>query len=63
MNIVTEALWREKASHYTVFMLQSSRMRDIHVNALHEEMFSPEFKDALESIFQEQLAAREGVNR
>ncbi|MDH3440113.1 MAG: hypothetical protein OEM63_05140 [Gammaproteobacteria bacterium] len=62
-GIVTEAFWREKVSHYTIYMLQSSRMREIHLNAIHEEMFSPEFNAALEAIYTEQLAEWEGAAR
>lgn len=58
-GIVTEPFWREKASHFTVFLLQSPRMRSIYEASLHDEMFSPEFKAALETILTEQLAAIE----
>ena len=62
-GIVTEDFWREKVSHYTVYMLQSSRMREIHLAAVHDEMFTPEFKIALEAIYAEQLAERNGAKQ
>ena len=62
-EIVTESFWREKASHYTVYLLQSSRMRDIHNASLHDEMFSPEFRAALDTLIADQLAAIEGTGQ
>lgn len=57
-GIVSEAFWREKASHFTVFMIQSDRFSQIYFDSRHDELFSGEFDSAIEEIYQEQLAAR-----
>jgi len=62
-GIVSEAFWREKVSHYTVYMLQSELMEEIHYSAMHDELFSVEFYDSLDSIFEEQRANRIGVTQ
>lgn len=54
-GIVTESFWREKAAHLTVYLLQSGKMKEIYDSARHDEMFSAEFYNALESIYEEQL--------
>ena len=58
-GIVSEAFWREKASHFTIDLLQSPTLKQIYEDGKHDEMFSPEFFAALEAIAEEQKAARE----
>ena len=57
-GIVPEDFWREKASHFTVFMVQSDRFTELYETGKHDEIFSREFEAALDAIYQEQLAVR-----
>jgi hypothetical protein len=57
-GIVLEDFWREKASHFTVFMAQSDRFTAIYEQGKHDEIFSRDFEAAIDAIYQEQLAAR-----
>jgi hypothetical protein len=62
-GIVSEAFWREKASHFTVFMVQSDRFTQIYNDGKHEEIYSPDFEAAIEAIYQEQLLQRQGTEQ
>lgn len=60
-GIVTETFWREKASHLTVYLLQSTKMKELYDMARHEQMFSTDFYDAVEAIYEEQLHDMRGI--
>ena len=53
-GIIDEALWRERASQFVVF-LKIPAMRRIYEEAQHDELFSPEFQAALMSLLDEML--------
>ena len=59
-GIVSFEIWRERASHFTVFMIQSERFTQVYNDSTHEEMFSSEFFMAIDEIYREQLADYEG---
>lgn len=62
-GIVSEAFWREKASHFTITFLEIPITKTLFDQAQHEEMFSADFIAAIEAIYQEQKAAREAMKR
>lgn len=62
-DIVSEAFWLEKASHYTVYFISLPGFKSIHDGAIHEEMFSPDFFSALDTIYANQMDRREGQSQ
>ena len=59
---VSDEMWREKASHFTVY-LQYPSMYQLYKGSLHDEFFSADFYAELQSILDEQLAADKAESR